>query len=426
MLYFFLRSFNTGLTVLWGFALTAIMVRALGVEGYSPYVVIAAIGIYLSIADIGISNLIYARLRREYLEKNTALSEASASFVYTIFWSVVVIATLLFISIDIILSEKINFTEVGSKSLFFLMSVVNLPWNLLKSISNATENYVKFEFVDSVRRLTQIGLLCLILLDIPIPYVFALINAIWLLAFLSLTAIIRAKMKLRIQMKFSIIFKGFSNLRVEYGASIIPSLTFSLSEFAIYNYPYIYIPVVYGGGYEIVVFDIFYKFFRGIISINRVVSASFVPALTRSYHTGDAKRTSSLFIKAMLLSLSFMAFFSCGVFWGREEIFRILLKDASLVSGLMVLSIVIVGFANAMQNTSGSFVLGVGGFKSAQNLSLLFVCIMIICVAYSSLMSVSLEYFILMNSVVFLVSGFLWTFFAGRIIWRMSMSRIKK
>ena len=58
---------NVGLTLVWGFAVTYVFVRALPLREFQSFLLLVAFGNFTISAEFGLTSIIYARLRRHWL-----------------------------------------------------------------------------------------------------------------------------------------------------------------------------------------------------------------------------------------------------------------------------------------------------------------------------------------------------------------------
>jgi O-antigen/teichoic acid export membrane protein len=104
---------------------------------------------------------------------------------------------------------------------------------------------------------------------------------------------------------------------------------FSGLEFAIYNFPYLLVPLLYGKGWALVAFDVFYKITRFGAAGYLAVNEGLLPAATRAIHEGDAVRIRRHVVVSLALSAVACVAGAVGVTVFGDLVFGLLLHDAS-------------------------------------------------------------------------------------------------
>lgn len=417
--YLSLKLLNAALTMIWGFALTAIMVRAVGITEYARYVLVAAVGIYLSAADFGVSFLIYSRLREAFLKADVSPLREPVAAALSLYVLVTGAAVLLFVPLGGWLLPP-GETDFVALVLFFCISALNLPWLMVRAMGNAVDKYMVFELLDVLRRVAHTGLISLMLMGVSPTTVFLLCCLVWLACYAFAFTSLRRSIGVSYRELFVVNRSGFRAFLIEFGSKVRPSLVFSLTEFGIYSFPYFYVPAIFGHGAAIVIFDLFSRFFRAAITANQVASGGLLPQITHAYHLGNRSSLVRALSISLLLSLAASICLAAVVIAAGGVIFPLLLDGQGTVSSTVAASIVIVTIANALQNTAGNFIVNVGLIHLAQRLAVILGAAMFVAAAASYWLGLTLDNFILTYAIVYLLGSLLWIGFGILIVLRRS------
>ena len=405
---------SAGLAVVWGFGLTSILVRAIGLHELAKYVLIAAFGIYLSAGDLGVSDLMYARLRAAFFSGNVSSIANPVRATLTTYTLIALIAMLAYIAI---IARYVPRGTTGSvaPALFFFNSVCYFPWIMIRAILNATNRHIEIELVDIVRRVLQLFTLFSIAVGINITTAYAIIDLVWL----GSLGIGYAKAAEALGYKPNTIFHAdghaFHDLLKMFGVGMRQSFVFAGAESAIYLFPYVYIPLTFGAGTTLVIYDLFYKFFRTAITINQIASSGLLPNITEAYHRNSFAQVRLLLLTVGGLGLAAMAVYSGILLLAGRFVFGLLLHSTYVVPGTVTLAIAIVGIGNAVQNAGGSFIIGVGLVRLAQWIALGTAAVMVISAAALAALRIPFCGFMLTYATVYAVGAAAWGCFAWRL-----------
>lgn len=417
-IYVGLRLLNTVLAILWGFALMAILIRVVGIHDYAYYVLIGAIGMYIASTDLGVSNVLYARLRAAFLKGEISALIAPARGAIMVYVLVAAATTL----------GYVGWTVIGSSPrsdvwptliLFFLITIANFPWIVVRSAVAAVDRHLEFEAIDFVRRAGQfVGLLLLARIG-PVP-AFVLIDLLWLGAFILAAWNIRAGGITGFSLAPARISADLTSFVRAFGPLVAHSAVFVLCEAAIYNFPYLLIPLVYSTGVHLILFDVFYKFVRAAISANQVFSMGLLPHTTRHHFSGDRKALIDTLVRVLLLSLAGMIAMNVLIALLQPHILGVLLHDrAGLVTPVMLAAITIASLANAIQNTFGSYIVNIGEVSLARSLSLTIAAAFSLVALATWMLRLSFDTFVLTYAVTYLCGALAWAAKALAIIGRL-------
>ena len=203
-----------------------------------------------------------------------------------------------------------------------------------------------------------------------------------------------------------------------YAGDARPSLAFSLLEFAIYNFPYLFIPALYGRGAPLVTFDLFYKFFRAGVTANSIASTAFLPRQTQAWHGGDLRAVMRWTLLVLGASLVLVTPLALVLTLGGETLLPILLSGANIVGGLTLAAVVVGLYANALQNTAGSLLMHVGMIREGVGVTYVMVALMAALAIAFWLRPMTVERFILAYAITYALGAAAWAAMTWRIVGR--------
>lgn len=418
LLYIILRLANTLLTIAWGFGVTAILLRTVGVESFSFFILVSVIGIYLAGSNFGISELLYAHFRKELVTGNINEIGHFAQTAISLYFALTTLTS--FVFLGFIYITKYGGDHQIAIIAFFSVTILNFPWIVIKALSEAIDLYIYFEIVDLLRRVLQALCLLTILINVSPTIAFSFSTLIWLLAYLTILPHLLKKLGLRWQAGWIPTRKNVYLFGQQYGSQIRPSIVFSLSEFSIYNYAYVFVPLVFGGGVILVLYDVFYKLVRAAISLNMVASGALMPHLTRAYHKERTPETYRIFAFVLGISICAMFLLASSLVLGNNLLFQILLDGQIKIGWTFTIPIIIVAFANAIQNSSGAFIIRVGHVEHAQNLAVTMLTSMFLLALFVWITERSFDQFLFGFALVYAAGSIAWLAIALRIISRAS------
>jgi len=423
MIYTALRLLNTALGVVWGFGLTWVLVRTYGVDLYAHFAFVAAIGLFFSASDFGISRLLYALLREYRLTRGAGSEDPRAGeaerigriIVNTLwaFFGAWALATVLFGVVGAMTTQPSHGLAL-TLILFFAGATLNLPWMNLRALQEALGAHVHFEFVDAVRRLAQLILLAGLLGEVNADLVFGGQLVIWAAAF---TVVLP---RLRREAGLNAMHPSWHGLR-ELGnftrGKFRATVAFSLAELLIYNGAYFALPLIYASPLALVFYDVFNKLFRAAIMANSVVSTALRPALTALWHGAEMTRFRARFWLMTGVSVAGMlALAVILLLVGRPLIDKLLDHQAS-PPAFFVMALILAALGNAIQNSAGTMIVSLGLLHEAYKLAgFMLVLMTLLCVA-AKLFALDFSEWLMAYAAIYAMGSLLW-FVTWARIWK--------
>ncbi len=300
---------NVGLVLIWGFAVTFVFVRVLPLGEFQSFLLLVAFGNFTISAEFGLTSIIYARLRRHWLDRGLGrgLGESADNGpggfrleemgVLFLFLALLVLGG----TMILLVALAAGWLATGMPLLFllfFLSACLNLPGLLAKRALAAVDGTFLWEVLDCGRRVITIGLLLAILagmdprLSIALQLVASVVVIGWAIAHVHR----RLGMEGRHWLAFRV---GGGHVRRHYLRDIGASAAFTASDIVAYNAPYFTIAMATSDARPLLLFDFFFKMSRALAMLVRAMVEAALPRITRAYHAGDAPRLRQLLTRAL-------------------------------------------------------------------------------------------------------------------------------
>ena len=284
---------NVALSMLWGFAVTFVFVRMLPGAEFKAFLLLVAFNNFTQSAELGLTNVVYARLRRWWLAHRGAdgagneggdfrLEEIGVLF---LFLGALILCGGIMVA-GAILAGWIRTDLPALFLIFFLASALNMLLLLAKRALAAVDRNLVWETVDFARRLLGLALLLSVLAGFGLMTSVALqliLNSAGVLTGLALIQQ-RTGMHGRQWVAWRV---GGGHVRRTYLRDIGASAALTLSEVAAYNSPYFLIAAVSHDPALILLFDFVFKMIRAVATATRATIEGALPRLTRLWFAGD-------------------------------------------------------------------------------------------------------------------------------------------
>ena len=146
-------------------------------------------------------------------------------------------------------------------------------------------------------------------------------------------------------------------------AELLRSGNYAIAELAIYNFPYLVVPVVFGLGAPTIILDTVFKIFRGATLIYAAGLDPMVPRQTRAFADHDAPTLKkATLIATVLCAVPTLALCALLLLAG-DRLFALLLGQAATVPPAATLILVVLLLANLAQNVASCLLLHTGFFR---------------------------------------------------------------
>lgn len=283
---------SVSLSMLWGFAVTFVFVRALPTQEFRAFLLLIAFNNFTLSAEFGLTNVIYARLRRFWLARGGGkgdggdfrLEEIGVLFAF-------LIALILGGGILVAAAIALGWIRTALPAvflLFFFASALNLLLLLAKRALAAVDRNLVWEGIDILRRIAGLALLFIVLLGAD------MLGVVWALLALNIAgagigmAMIhrRAGLTLRDWLAWR---RGAGHVRRNYLRDIGASAALTMSEVAAYNSPYFLIAAMTHDARLLLLFDFVFKMIRAVATAIRATIEGALPRLTRFWFGQDGR-----------------------------------------------------------------------------------------------------------------------------------------
>ena len=359
--YLLLRSSTAGAAVVAGLVQTFVFARVLSPETFSIFILVGALGVSLWLFDLGAAKILFLRQRARHIaQREDGPEPAQASAVVTLYTLVVALGTLLCFAV-MALRPSVTPWQATELALFFSFSALNLVWFPLRNVSTAIEEFIAFETLDAIRRGGHIALTLALLVGMPLTVFLLLGNLLWLVVLAACIArLVRHGALAPSPEHFWTTLTSFWRTN---RTELLRSCNYAVGELAIYNFPYLVVPIAFGLGAPTIILDTVFKVFRGATLIYAAGLDPLVPRQTRAFAEHDAAGLKkATWTAAVLCAVPTIAL--CAVLlFGSDRLFTLLLGHAATVPRAAALILVVMLLANLAQNVASNLLLHTGFFR---------------------------------------------------------------
>lgn len=410
--YLLLRSSTAGGGLVAGLIQTFVFARILSPERFSIFILVGTLGTTLWLFDLGMSKIIFVRMREWFLAGCKGESVApQATAIVILYTALAAAGTVLCFAISAIglSTSPLHALEFA---LFFLFTSLNLVWFALRNISVAADEFIAFESLEVARRVGHIAVLLATLAGLPLIMFLIIANLFWAALFASAIA--------RLARRGALIASaaGFSGrlrdfLR-ENRKEVLQTGTYALNEFYIYSFPYFVVPMAFGLGAPTIILDTAFKVFRGATVLFSAGCDLAVPRQTRAFAERD--RRSLILATLMAVALcSLPAIVLCGLLlFAADEMFAILLGPAATMPAAAGWILIVLLVANLVQTVSNFLLVHTGFFGAIARLAVIVSVAMTIATAIVVLAGFDFLGFLQVYMAVYMASALLYMLLAIR------------
>lgn len=360
-----LKVANLGVITAYQFALIFVLIRTVGPTLYPWLIFMAAIGNYVLNADLGFSGFVYADVRRHFIEGLLPSRLGFVNHAMLIYIGIALSASMV-AAVAIALLPGLGVALKIALSLYFLATVIGLPWTLMRRIATAVDQFVAIEIVELARRIAMLILVAAMLKGLGFIEFAALSVIMWIVAFAAALTLI-ARRGIRLRRSSARVLAGFL---AENRSSLFLTGGLTGLEFAIYNFPYLLIPVLFGSAAPLVVYDLFYKICRFGGTAFGVALETVLPFQTRAYHAGNLHDVSKHQRGAIALGLLPLLVASTLLLMFGQRMFAALLNHAVPIDREMTWTMVGMLIAILFQASAGTFLVAIGQFRRITRLTM--------------------------------------------------------
>lgn len=393
--YLALKALNLVLATALSFGLVFALIRRLPQGAYATFILVSALGAYVLAVDLGFSSVVFTRVRKAFLDQRPGQARPMVAGALAIYAGVIVVAQLGFCGA--MLLGLIPPDWRLAFGLYFLTVLLSLPWNVIRATAAGLERFMLFEAVEAARRLALVGLILAMTRGLPFEAYAWIALGLWAVAYAVVLAALVPVIGLPVTRADWDLRRVLDQSKGQVGAAGI----FALCEVAVYNFPYVAIPLLLHDAAALVAFDIFYKITRFGASAYLVANEGLLPAQTRAIHAGAGLAIVrniglGLAISALPCLVGVVAVSVFG-----DLVFGLLLGDAARVPGPVRLAMSGVLAAMLLRAASGTLLLNTGKAPLLARISLAEAAAMGLLVAAAAILDASFTQFLLSYVAIF-------------------------
>lgn len=285
--YLMLRSWTAGSALLAGFIQTFVFARVLSPEQFSLFIVVGALGVSMWLFDLGLSKILFVRIRKHVLADENAGAAAGQATAVALFYAVLVILASLGCFALMTMRPSVTTWQATEFALFLFFNAINLSWFVLRNISVATDEYIAFESLDAGRRLVFILLLLALLAGLPFSVFVIAINIGWIVVFTVMIPRLIRRGVLAPRLPGAV--RHLKTFFTENWKAAMQTGTHAAGELYIHHVLYLVVPLVFGLGAPTIIADTALKIFLGLLTLCSAACDLLVPRQTSAYASKDAR-----------------------------------------------------------------------------------------------------------------------------------------
>ncbi len=372
--YAMLRGWTAGSALVAGLIQTFVFARVLSPERFSVFILVGAVGVSMWLFDLGLSKILFVKLRKRYLAGEDMLGIAAQANAIAIFYALLVAAGATVCFFVMLARPSASPWQAAEFALFFFFSALNLAWFVLRNVSVAVDEYIYFETLEACRRLGYIALLLSMLAGLPFAAFVVVINLGWIL--LIALAGLRLVRKRALTPHFHGLFTRLRGFFRENWQSSLRTGTHAAGEIYIHNVLYLVVPLAIGLGAPTIVLDTALKIFFGTLNLCSAACDLLVPRQTAAFAARDARTLIRATLTAVGLCLVPVLAISALLLVNAKGLFAFLLGHAAVMPAAAV-PILLVLLATAAAKSAPNFLLQhTGYFREIARLSLVNILVM--------------------------------------------------
>jgi len=410
--YFLLRASTATAAVVSGLVQTFVFARVLSPQEFSIYILIGTFGVSLWLFDLGAAKILFVRQRARHLAQRSDNSIAAQSSAVVALYALIVLAGTLACFAVMASRPSVSTWQGFEFALFFSFAALNLVWFPLRNVSNAVDEFISFETLEAIRRGGHIVIMLALLIGLPLPAFLLLANLLWfvLLGICISRLVEHGAMAAGVPRLWGTLTAFWRDNRAE----LLRSGNYAIAELAIYNFPYLVVPVVFGLGAPTIILDTVFKIFRGATLIYAAGLDPMVPRQTRAFADHDAPTLKkATLIATVLCAVPTLALCALLLLAG-DRLFALLLGQAATVPPAATLILVVLLVANLAQNVASCLLLHTGFFREIARVASFLVVAMAGMTALAILSGLDIVGFIGGYSAVYVMGAVLYVVYVLR------------
>jgi O-antigen/teichoic acid export membrane protein len=360
--YSLLRFVTAGGAVAMGLIQTFVFARVLTPERFSIFIVVAAVGYTLWLADLGLSNIVFVNLRGPYLAGKKDEQAARQATAVILFYALLAGAAALACFVVMLAQPSSSLGNACELALFLLYIGLNLAWSALRSISIAIDLFLAYERLELVRRIVNISTMLAILGGLPLGAFLIGSNLLW--GVLFAVAMTKLVQRGALTPHLRGVLREFRSFVALNRRSIARSATGALSGVFVVTFPYYVVPIWFGLGAAPIVLEVTFRIFRGACVIFAAICDLAIPGQTRALAARDADRLVRTTLLVAGLCLVPAAIAAAVLIFAGGPLFAFLLRSAATIPHAIVPILVVLLLASVLQIVAEALLQFTGFFRS--------------------------------------------------------------
>lgn len=275
---------NVALAMAWGFVVTFVFVRLLPIGEFRAFLVLVAFANFTVSAELGLSSIVYSRLRRARVAgEGDFRNEEISALAWTMMGIVLIGGALLGAAMA---SGLVETRRPVLFLAFYGVTAVNLLAVLARRTLAALDHNLWWEVLDLVRRLSGIALLLAALGGLPLLDSVLIQLAIALLMLWLGVSTVHRTLGMPAGAWLGV-GRGAAHIRRHYLADFSRTGALTLFDVAAYNAPYFTIAAATQDPRPLLLFDFAFKLSRALSATIRALTETALPGLTRAWFARD-------------------------------------------------------------------------------------------------------------------------------------------
>jgi O-antigen/teichoic acid export membrane protein len=404
--YLLLRSSTAGAAVVSGLIQTFVLARVLTPEHFSIFILIGTVGVSLWLFDLGAAKILFLRQRARHLAQASDGAVTAQSTAVVLLYALIVLAGAVLCFAVMAMRPSVTQCQAAEFALFFSFSALNLVWFPLRNVSNAVDEYIRFETLEAIRRIGHIGVMLALLIGMSLSAFLLLANMLWaaVLAVCIVNLVRKGALTRCLDGFWTTLFVFWRGNR----AHLLRSGNYAVGELVVYNFPYLVVPMAFGLGAPTIILDTVFKIFRGATLIYAAGLDPLVPKQTRAFAEHDAPTLKRATLAATILC-AIPTVIMCGaLLFAGDWLFALLLGRAATVPRAAVLILVVLLLANMAQNVASNLLLHTGFFRQIARVATFLVVAMAVMTGIVLLAGLDITDFLGGYTVVYIAGGALY------------------
>jgi O-antigen/teichoic acid export membrane protein len=382
--YFILRFATSGGLLAAGLLQTFVFAHVLTPKEFSIYILSAALGVSMWLFDLGMTKILFVRLRADHLAGADTSAVAAQANAVAILYAILVIAGSLIHFGVLATRPSISIWQAAEFALFFLFAALNLVWFVLRNLSVAVDKYIYFESLEAVRRVGHMLALIAMLVGLPLPIFLLAVNLLWIVLFvLAVIPLVRlGALRLGLRGVSGQIFVFFSENRA---AALFTSMQ-AVSELYLHNILYLVVPIVFGLGAPIIILDTTLKVFFGVLTVCAAACDLLLPRQTSAFAKGDRPALLRATLAAAGLCSIPVLLIGAVLMFAADPLFALLLGPAAHMPAALAPIFPVLLAAGVLKTVSSFLLTHTGYFKECARLSVFIGLLMTVVMSAAALM----------------------------------------